>query len=66
MKINLDIHGASKATSGISNFKIELISHLLHKYSDVAVRGCFCLNRNEKKADFSWLKNKEILNSATL
>ena len=63
MKINLDIHAASKATSGISNFKIELISHLLHKYSDVAVRGCFCLNRNEKKADFSWLKNKEIKKS---
>lgn len=63
MKINLDIHGASKATSGISNFKIELISHLLQKYSDVAVRGCFCLNRNEKKADFSWLKNKEIKKS---
>lgn len=49
MKINVDIRSAAKPISGISTFKIETISHLLQNYSDIAVRGCFCFNRNEKK-----------------
>ena len=60
MKINVDIRSAAKPISGISTFKIETISHLLQNYSDIAVRGCFCLNRNEKKSDFTWLDEKEV------
>lgn len=60
MKINVDIRSAAKPISGISTFKIETISHLLQNYSDIAVRGCFCFNRNEKKADFTWLDEKEV------
>lgn len=60
MKINIDIRSAANPTSGISNYKIEAITHLLQKYKDIKIRGCFCLNRHETKSDFTWLDKDNI------
>lgn len=56
MIVNLDLRGASHPTSGISNFKCNIISHLYDKYNDILFRGCININRHEKKSDFGWFK----------
>lgn len=56
MIVNLDLRGASHPTSGISNFKCNIISHLNDKYNDILFRGCININRHEKKSDFGWFK----------
>lgn len=58
MIFNLDLRCASNPTSGISNFKINLVSHILNKYKNLEFRGCININRHEKKTDYGWFGGK--------